>query len=147
MKKRMDINKIKIENIARIASIFESDQRKSILEILLNSLHPLTIAEVQKKCNIPNYKNTFNNLKKLEDAGLVKIERYKKHIEGIKISTSSEMILKAIVLPLKKDIQSIEDLFRSYVVEDVLAPLQKGTKKASSTIKKNLEKLDKIKKA
>ena len=115
-KKKVDITKIKTENIARIGNVLNSPYRKKILDVLLKQGNPLKITEIQLKCNIPNYKNAHENVKMLHESGFVNLVLYKKskYAKGAQVSTNPQMILEAIFVPIKEEMRSIQNLFDEY---------------------------------
>lgn len=118
-KRKVDITKLKTENIARIGNVLDSPYRKKILDVLLKQGKPLKITEIQLKCSIPNYKNAHENVKMLHESGFVDLvlDKKSKYAKGAQVSTTPEMILEAIFVPIKEEMTSIQDLFDEYKKE------------------------------
>jgi len=114
--KKMKLTQIKTTNLIEVGRSLGSEYRKRILSVVLHSNKPLTITEIQHRCDIPNYKNTHQNLKILEKGKFLKMESEKriKHTEGAKVTTNPEMILKAFFNPIEKDLNTMFLVFSAY---------------------------------
>lgn len=128
--KRMDLKKLKIGNIARVAYVLSSEYRKKILEVLLNSKKPLNIIEIQFKCGIKNYKNAYDNVKVLKENNFVEvaIDEKKKHVEGARVTTSRQMVSEAISKPIRDELASVDEFFKEVIEEsgrEVLDTIEK----------------------
>ncbi len=111
------------EESKKITQVISNDTARQIIERLADS--PLSASDIAERLQAPLTTITYN-LEKLEDVGLIKVEKIKYSEKGREVKIYAPVRKLIVVVPEKTDRKSVSDIIRKYLGVILASALASG---------------------